>query len=79
LYVVATASQETGEKQQWILSAKRAEAVADFIRGSLPAGSQWSVYSWGAGTGGDWVAPDSVIAGQSPIFIGIVRGKQTPD
>jgi outer membrane protein OmpA-like peptidoglycan-associated protein len=75
LYVVATATQETGEKQQWMLSAKRAEAVGNFIRGRLPSGSQWSVYSWGAGTGGDWVVRDSVIEGQSPIFIGVVREK----
>ena len=74
LYIVGLASRETGEKQQWILSAKRAETVADFIRGNLPSGSQWSIYSWGAGTGGDWVVQDSVIAEQSPVFIGVVRG-----
>jgi hypothetical protein len=71
---VGLASRETGEKQQWMLSAKRAETVADFIRGNLHSGSQWSIYSWGAGTGGDWVAQDSAIVEQSPIFIGVVRG-----
>jgi outer membrane protein OmpA-like peptidoglycan-associated protein len=79
LYVVGLALQETSEKQQWMLSAKRAEAAADFIRGHLPGGSQWSVYSWGAGTGGDWVVPDSVIAGQSPVFIGVVRENRSSD
>ena len=74
LYIVGLASRETSEKQQWILSTKRAETVADFIRGNLPSGSQWSIYSWGAGTGGDWVVQDSAIAEQSPVFIGVIRG-----
>lgn len=74
LYIVGLASRETGEKQQWILSTKRAETVADFIRGNLPSGIQWSIYSWGAGTGGDWVVQDSVTTEQSPVFIGVVRG-----
>jgi len=79
LYVVGLASQEKDEKQQWMLSAKRAEAAADFIRGNLPAGSQWSVYSWGTGTGGDWVMRDSIVSGQSSIFIGVVRENQASD
>ncbi|MGA2678004.1 MAG: flagellar motor protein MotB [Sedimentisphaerales bacterium] len=74
LYVVGLASQEPEGKQQWLLSAKRADAVADFIRGNMPPDSQWSIYSWGAGTGGDWIVKDSVNAGQS-IFIGVVRVK----
>jgi flagellar motor protein MotB len=72
LYIVGLASQEPEGKQQWLLSAKRADATADFIRSNMPPGSQWSIYSWGAGTGGDWVIKDSVTAGQS-IFIGVVK------
>ena len=79
LYVVGLASQEKDEKQQWMLSAKRAEAAADFIQGNLPAGSQWSVYSWGTGTGGDWVMRDSIVSGQSSIFIGVVRENRASD
>lgn len=74
LYVVGLASQEPVGKQQWLLSAKRADVVADFIRGNMPAGSQWAIYAWGAGTGGDWVVKDSATAGQS-IFIGVIREK----
>jgi outer membrane protein OmpA-like peptidoglycan-associated protein len=74
LYVVGLASQEPDEKQQWILSAKRAEAAADFIRSNIPPGSQWSIYSWGAGTGGDWVIKDSTTAEQS-IFLGVIKVK----
>ena len=74
LYIVGLASQETSEKQQWTISAKRAETVANFIRGNLPPGNQWAIYSWGAGAGNNWAVQDSVIAGQSPVFIGVVRG-----
>ena len=73
LYIVGLASQEKSEKQQWILSTKRAETAADFIRGNLPAGSQWSIYSWGTGTGGNWVVQDSVIFGTVANFY---RGSQ---
>ena len=79
LYVVGLASGEKTEGQQWMVSAKRADAAADFIRGNLPAGSNWSVYSWGAGTGGDWVVRDSVVSGQSSIFIGVVRENKPSD
>jgi flagellar motor protein MotB len=75
LYVVGLASQEPEGKQQWLLSTKRADAVADFIRNNMPPDSQWSIYSWGAGAGGDWVAKDSITAGQS-ISIGVVKEKQ---
>jgi len=77
LYVVGLASREKDEKQRWILSAKRAEATADFIRANMPSNGQWSVYSWGADQGGDWVVSDTSAAGQSPIFIGVVRDNQS--
>jgi flagellar motor protein MotB len=74
LYVVGLASQEPVGKQQWLLSAKRADAAADFIRSNMPPGSEWSIYAWGAGTGGDWVVKDSVNTEQS-IFIGVIKEK----
>ncbi len=76
LYVIGLAPQEPEGKQQWLLSAKRADAVTDFIRGNMPQDSQWSIYSWGAGTGGDWIVKDSAASGQSQsIFIGVIREK----
>jgi len=74
LYVVGLASQEPEGKQQWLLSAKRADVVANFIRNNMPPDSQWSIYSWGAGIGGNWVVKDSITAGQS-ISIGVVKVK----
>jgi len=67
------ARDEAAEKQQWILSARRAQVVADFLRAHLPSASNWPVYSWGAGPGGDWVGRDSPISKQSQILIAVLR------
>jgi len=75
LYIVGLASKETDNKLQWSLSAKRADAVAEFIRENMGQERQWSIYSWGAACGGDWVIKDSVTDEQF-IFIGVVREKQ---
>jgi outer membrane protein OmpA-like peptidoglycan-associated protein len=76
LYVIGLALQESDAARQWRLSAKRAETTANFIREKMPPDSQWQIYSWGAGAGGDWVVKDSITAGQSPIFIGVVKEDQ---
>ena len=73
LYVLGLAGDERTEKEQWILSAKRAQAVADCLQDILPLSSQWPIYSWGAGPGGDWVGQDSPISRQSQILIAVLR------
>ncbi|HCO96652.1 MAG TPA: hypothetical protein DIU00_22395 [Phycisphaerales bacterium] len=86
LYVLGLAPDGKNEKEQWLLSARRAQKVADFLRNNLfpdlssqrqlgPAGgrSKWSVYSWGAGPGGDWVGRDSPISKRSQILIAVLR------
>jgi outer membrane protein OmpA-like peptidoglycan-associated protein len=86
LYVLGLAGDQATEKEQWILSAKRAKAAADYLRGILSSGSgfqtqrsafggwsKWSVYWWGAGPGGDWVRQDSPISKQSQILIAVLR------
>jgi outer membrane protein OmpA-like peptidoglycan-associated protein len=86
LYVLGLASDGKSEKEQWLLSARRARMAADFLRGTLSATgggqsrrsltsgqSKWSVYSWGAGPGGDWVGRDSPISKQSQILIAVLR------
>ena len=72
LYVVGLASQENGEKQRWVVSTKRAKAVADFLGDSISASSRWSIYSWGAGAGGEWVEQYSPISEQSQISIAVL-------
>ncbi len=86
LYVLGLASDKTTEKKQWILSARRAQVVADFLRNilSLRSGSQtaydafslplkWNIYWWGAGPGGDWVSQDSPISRRSHVLIAVLR------
>ena len=86
LYVLGLANDQRAEKDQWILSAKRAKAVTDYLRGILPSssGSQiqrsttggwsnWSINWWGAGPGGDWVQRDSPISKESQILIAVLR------
>ena len=73
LYVLGLAGNEASEKQQWIVSAKRAQVVADFLSESLPSDSKWPIYSWGAGPGGDWVGQDSPISRESQILIAVLR------
>lgn len=86
LYVLGLASDGKDEKDQWLISAKRAGTVADFLRSTLSAygaektqlsradsKSRWSVYSWGAGPGGDWVGRDSPVSRHSQILIAVLR------
>jgi chemotaxis protein MotB len=72
LLVLGLSNDATSEKERWLLSARRAQAVADFMRRESPAKAKWSVYSWGAGPGGDWVGRDSSISGQAQISIAVV-------
>jgi len=73
LYVLGLARDERTEKRQWILSARRAQAVADFLQHLLPSQLQCPVYSWGAGPGGCWVTRDSPVSKQSQILIAVLR------
>ena len=73
LYVLGLAGEEASEKEQWILSARRAQAVGDFLQGILPPEANWPIYSWGAGPGGDWVSRNSPISRQSQILIAVLR------
>ena len=75
LYVLGLAGDEANQKEQWILSARRAQAVADFLKNTLSAGLKWPVYSWGAGPGGNWVEQYSPISKQSHILIAVLRGE----
>jgi outer membrane protein OmpA-like peptidoglycan-associated protein len=73
LCVLGLASDGKTEKEQYILSAKRAQAVAAFLQVTLPSELKWPIYSWGGGAGGDWVGQNSPISEQSHICIAILR------
>lgn len=73
LYVLGLASDAPTEKQQWILSARRAQVVAEFLQDSLSGAYQAAIYSWGAGPGGDWVSRDSPISEHTHILLAVLR------
>ena len=69
IYVVGLAADEPTAAEQWAVSARRAQAVADFLRGTLPEDNTWSIYSWGAGPGGDWAGPTGMASRDSHILL----------
>jgi hypothetical protein len=73
LCVLGLAGDVKDEEKQWTLSARRAQAVSDFLDSILPKELQWPVYSWGAGAGGHWVSENSPVSNQSQILLAILR------
>jgi outer membrane protein OmpA-like peptidoglycan-associated protein len=73
LYVLGLAAEEPTEWQQWAISAKRAETVAAYMRGLLPDGLNWQVYSWGAGKGGEWTAREGQATKEAHILVAVLR------
>jgi hypothetical protein len=71
--VVGLAPDEPDPQRQWLLSAQRAQTVAQFLRNGLPAETLSRVFSWGAAAGGDWVKKDSPLSPQAQIAIAILR------
>jgi len=75
LYVVATADDIEDKKQQWLLSAKRANAVERVLQELLPAGFNCPVFSSGAGARNNLLNTDSTTV-NSQVFIAILRAKE---
>ncbi len=71
IYVVGLAPEESDETKQWIISTMRAQAVSDYIKTKVL--SRFSVYSWGAGSGGAWVTREGVISKDSQISIAVLK------
>jgi hypothetical protein len=74
LYVLGLDGDEATEKEQWILSAKRARTTAVFLEDTLASVSDLPVYSWGAGPSGNWIGQKSPISKKSHILIAVLRG-----
>jgi chemotaxis protein MotB len=72
LFVLGITTTEKTNKQNWIISAKRAAAVAEFIKGKRPQDAPWHIYSWGAGTGGDWVGQKGLVSAETEIMVAIM-------
>lgn len=74
LYVLGLAGDESSEKKQWTVSARRAGAVASFLRENINSEARFPIYWWGAGPGGDWVERNSPISQKSQIMIAVLGG-----
>jgi len=89
VYVVGLAGDEATEQQKWTLSARRAQAAADYLEKALSSesGGQaaendksqrgvWQVFCWGAGEGAEWVSHDLSLAKRSHILIAVLSTKR---
>jgi chemotaxis protein MotB len=72
MYVVGIAAGEPDERQRWLVSARRAQAVADYMQTALGADNGWTVYNWGAGSGGVWTAQRGVFSTNMHIAIAVL-------
>ena len=76
VYVIGLAGEERAGKPQWVVSARRAWAVREFLERSCAAvGKQrgWTFASWGAGPGGKWGESLGQIGDQSHVVIVVTR------
>jgi len=69
VYVLGLAAEETADDLQWTVSAQRAMTVADFIHNQLSQETSWPIYSWGAGSGGEWVGRDGQISPKTQVTV----------
>jgi len=72
LYVVGTAAGEHEETQQYLVSARRAQAVANHLRTAFGSDAKWTIYSWGAGAGGAWTAQGGQFSSEMHIAIAVL-------
>lgn len=90
LCVLGFGKDEKTEHKQWILSAERAKAVADFLQrtlsvpvsvqipmdtGAIQNPPRWRIHWWGAGARSNWAGQDSSAIKQPQILIAILRGR----
>ena len=74
LCILGLAGDVKTQNERYLISAKRAEVVAAFLRNNLPSTIECPVFSWGAGSGGNWINKDSPISEQSQVSIAVLRG-----
>jgi chemotaxis protein MotB len=75
LYIVATADDVQDKKQQWLLSAQRANAVEQVLQEFLPKEFNCPVFSSGAGPQSSLLKADKPID-NSQVFIAVLRTKE---
>jgi chemotaxis protein MotB len=73
LYVLGLADKNGTEREKWLLSARRAQTAAQFLKTQLSKSDEWHVFSWGAGSGGTWTGRDGIATSKSQVLIAILR------
>ncbi len=79
VYIIGMAADATTSKSQWVLSARRAAAVQEFLSRQIGTVHKtslkgWRFSSWGAGAGGKWREQFGSIPEKSFIAV-IVTGE----
>lgn len=72
IYIVGIASDEGSSENQYRISARRAQSVADFIKSRFTGNSKWPIFCWGAGGGGDWTNETGMVSKEADIMIAIL-------
>jgi chemotaxis protein MotB len=78
LYVLGLAADEPNKEKQWILSADRAQAVADDLKARLSKEGRWSIFCWGAGAGGQWTGYSGQVTERTQILITVLTEAPAP-
>ena len=73
VYVLALGDTTGSDRDRFLLSAQRAEAVATFLHKQLPGPADWAVYSWGAGPGGAWTGREGMMQKDSHVVIAVLK------
>jgi flagellar motor protein MotB len=75
IYIVGFDPNATTIKDQWVNSARRAQATAAFIQNKLGPGSKIKIFSWGGGAGGEWSAGSGTVSRGAEILIAVLNGE----
>ncbi len=72
IYVVGLAGDVGGGPRKWLVSARRAEAAANYLRKRLATNisqGKWQIHTWGEGDGGQWSKARQIDARHTSIAL----------
>jgi len=72
LYILGLAAEETDPTSPWTLSARRAQAVKEYLERLVQDKEQYPIYCWGAGGGGEWTGQSGLTTKQIQIMIALI-------
>jgi len=75
LYILGTATDEDTPAGQWMLSARRAAAVKEYLESLDSSDTKLPIFCWGAGSGGEWTGRKGLTSSQTQIMITLIIEK----